>query len=83
MTLNESAGYLSILTMSSGLTKVLEGISNWVEYSHFEGQEEGYITQERVGDGLTFFLWRVDKEPVPLDFMYMDGTTFVRFRSIH
>ena len=69
--------------MSSGLTKVLEGISNWVEYSHFENQEEGYITQERVGDGLTFFLWRVDKEPVPLDFMYMDETTFVRFRSIH
>lgn len=69
--------------MSSGLTKVLEGISNWVEYSHFENREEGYITQERVGEGLTFFLWRVDKEPVPLDFMYMDGTTFVRFRSIH
>ena len=69
--------------MSSGLTKALEGISNWVEYSHFENQEEGYITQERVGDGLTFFLWRVDKEPVPLDFMYMDETTFVRFRSIH
>ena len=69
--------------MSSGLTKVLEGISNWKEYSHFESQEEGYITQERVGDGLTFFLWRVDKEPVPLDFMYMDETTFVRFRSIH
>ena len=69
--------------MSSGLTKVLEGISNWKEYSRFESQEEGYITQERVGDGLTFFLWRVDKEPVPLDFMYMDGITFVRFRSIH
>lgn len=81
MTLNESAGYLSILTMS--LTRVFEGISNWVEYSHFENREEGYITQERVGEGLTFFLWRVDKEPVPLDFMYMDGTTFVRFRSIH
>jgi hypothetical protein len=81
LTLNESAGYLSILTMS--LTRVFEGISNWVEYSHFENREEGYITQERVGEGLTFFLWRVDKEPVPLDFMYMDGTTFVRFRSIH
>lgn len=77
-------GYLSILTMSSnGMTKVLEGISNWKEYSRFENQEEGYITQERVGEGLTFFLWRVDKEPVPLDFTYIDGTTFVRFRSIH
>jgi hypothetical protein len=69
--------------MSSGLTKVLEGISNWVEYNHFENQEEGYITQEKVGDGLTYFLWRVDKEPVPLDFTYIDGTVFVRFRSIH
>lgn len=81
MTLNESAGYLSILTMS--MTKVLEGISSWVEYYHFENQEEGYITQERVGDGLTFFLWRVDKEPAPLDFAYIAGTTFVRFRSAH
>ena len=69
--------------MSSGLTKVLEGISNWVEYNHFESQEEGYITQEKVGDGLTYFLWRVDKEPVPLDFTYIYGITFVRFRSIH
>jgi hypothetical protein len=25
------------------------------------------------------FLWRVDKEPVHLDHMYMDGNLFVRF----
>jgi hypothetical protein len=65
------------------MTKVFEDVSNWMEYSHFESREEGYITQEKLGDGLTFFLWRVDKEPVPLDFTYIGGITFVRFRSIH
>lgn len=65
------------------MTTVFEAVSEWREYSHFESQEEGYITQERVGDGLTFFLWRIDKDPVPLDFTYIGGISFVRFQSIH
>lgn len=65
--------------MSEGLTKAFEKLTGWLEYSHFEQQEEGYITQERVGDALSFFIWRVDKEPAHLDAMYMDGKVFVRY----
>lgn len=67
--------------MSNGLAKVFETVSGWVEYGHFEKQEEGYITQERMGDGLYYFLWRVDKEPAPLDHTFIDGTTFVRYAN--
>jgi len=67
--------------MSEGLAKVFESVSGWVEYSHFEQQEEGYITQERTGDALIYFLWRVDKEPVPLEHTFVDGFTFVRYAT--
>jgi hypothetical protein len=65
--------------MSNELAKTFERVSGWREYSDFERDHEGYITKERVGDATAFFLWRVDKEPVHLDHMYMDGSTFVRF----
>jgi hypothetical protein len=65
--------------MSKGLTKVFEWVSGWREYSEFEHDHEGYITTERVGEGAAMFLWRVDKEPVHLDHMYMDEKLFVRF----
>jgi hypothetical protein len=65
--------------MSDGLSKVFEMVSGWKEYSQFEHDHEGYITTERVGEGKAMFLWRVDKEPVHLDHMYMDGNLFVRF----
>jgi hypothetical protein len=68
--------------MSNGLTKVFEWFSGWREYSQFEHDHEGYITVERVGEyGSAMFLWRVDKDPVHLDCMYMDGKTFVRFSN--
>ncbi len=67
--------------MSNGLAKVFEWVSGWREYADFERDNEGYITNERVGDGKSFFLWRVDKEPVPLDHMYMDEKLFVRFTN--
>lgn len=67
--------------MSEGLAKVFEAVSGWLEFSHFEQQEEGYITLERMGDGLHFFLWRVDKEPVPLEHSFIDGFTFVRYAT--
>ncbi len=65
--------------MSEGLSKVFEMVSGWKEHSQFEHDHEGYITTERVGEGKAMFLWRVDKEPVHLDHMYMDGSTFIRF----
>jgi hypothetical protein len=65
--------------MSNELAKTFEMVSGWREYSDFERDHEGYITEERVGDAKAFFLWRVDKEPVHLDHMYMDGNTFIRF----
>ena len=65
--------------MSEGLSKVFEMVSGWKEHSQFEHDHEGYITTERVGEGKAMFLWRVDKEPVHLDHMYMDGNLFVRF----
>jgi hypothetical protein len=67
--------------MSAGLAKAFEAVSGWVEYSHFEQQEEGYITQERTGDALVYFLWRVDKEPTPLEHTFIDGSTFVRYAN--
>lgn len=67
--------------MSEELAKAFEAVTVWVEYSHFEQQEEGYITQERMGDGLYYFLWRVDKEPVPLEHAFIDGSTFVRYAN--
>jgi hypothetical protein len=70
--------------MSNGLTRVFEWFSGWREYSQFENDHEGYITVERVGEyGSAMFLWRVDKDPVHLDCMYMDGKTFVRFSNNH
>ena len=66
--------------MSNQLARVFEWITGWREYSDFEKDQEGYITTERVGEfGSAMFLWRVDKEPVHLDHMYMDGDIFVRF----
>jgi hypothetical protein len=65
--------------MSNGLTKVFVWFSGWREYSQFENDHEGYITTERVGDASSMFLWRVDKEPVHLDHMYLDGRILVRF----
>jgi hypothetical protein len=65
--------------MSNELARTFERISGWREYSEFERDHEGYITQERVGDAIAFFLCRVDREPVHLDHMFMDGKTFIRF----
>ena len=65
--------------MSEGLAKAFENLTGWLEYSHFEQEEEGYITQERVGEAVAFFIWRVDKDPAKLDAMYMDGKIFVRY----
>lgn len=65
--------------MSNELARAFERVTGWREYSQFERDNEGYITKERVGDATAFFLWRVDMEPVHLDHMYMDGTTFIRF----
>jgi len=67
--------------MSEGLARTFERVSGWREYSDFENDHEGYITNERVGEGKDFFFWRVDKEPIHLDHMYMDGKTFVRFTN--
>jgi len=77
--MNIPAYYVSKPNMSNGLTKVFEWISGWRERSEFEHDHEGYITTERVGDGSAMFLWRVDKDPVHLDHMYLDGQTLVRF----
>ena len=71
------------LIMSNQLARVFEWITGWREYSEFEKDHEGYITTERVGEGAAMFLWRVDKEPVHLDHMYMDGDLFVRFTDNH
>ena len=65
--------------MSNDLARTFERITGWREYSEFERDHDGHITQERVGDAKIFFLWRVDKEPVHLDHMYMDGKIFIRF----
>ena len=77
--MNIPAYYVSKPNMSNGLTSVFEWVSGWREYSEFEHDHEGYITNERVGDGMAMFLWRVDKDPVHLDHMYLDGRTMVRF----
>jgi len=65
--------------MSNEMARAFERVSGWREYSQFERDHEGYITKERVGEAIAFFLWRVDKEPVHLDHMFMDGNTFIRF----
>jgi hypothetical protein len=65
--------------MSNTLTRVFEAHSGWREWSEFERDHEGYITTERLGDGYAMFLWRVDKDPVHLDHMYLDGRILVRF----
>ena len=67
--------------MSNGLAKAFEAVTDWVEYGHFEQQEEGYITKERIGEGLRYFIWRVDKDPTPLDHTFIDGTIFVRYAT--
>jgi hypothetical protein len=77
--MNIPADYVSKPNMSNGLTRVFEFVSGWREYSEFERDHEGYITTERVGDGTAMFLWRVDKDPVHLDSMFLDGRTLVRF----
>jgi hypothetical protein len=65
--------------MSNTLTRVFEVLSGWRDWSEFERDHEGYITTERLGDGYAMFLWRVDKDPVHLDHMYLDGRILVRF----
>jgi len=66
--------------MSNALARAFERVTGWREYSEFEHDHEGYITREKVGEfGAAFFLWRVDREPVHLDHMFMDGKTFIRF----
>ena len=77
--MNIPAYYVSKPNMSNGLTRVFEWVSGWREYSEFEHDHEGYITTERCGDANAMFLWRVDKDPVHLDHMYLDGRTLVRF----
>ena len=77
--MNDSRPYLSDSIMSNALTRVFEAFSGWREWSEFERDNEGYITTERVGDATAMFLWRVDKEPVHLDHMYLDGRILVRF----
>jgi len=77
--LNEYPTYLSDLSMSNTLTRVFEAFSGWRDWSEFERDHEGYITTERLGDGYAMFLWRVDKDPVHLDHMYLDGRILVRF----
>ena len=77
--MNAFADYLSKLNMSGKLTRLFERISGWREYSEFERDHDGYITTERLGNGRSMFLWRVDKDPVHLDHMYLDGRTMVRF----
>lgn len=77
--MNILADYLSNQNMSNGLTRVFEWISGWREYSEFERDNDGYITTEKCGDAMAMFLWRVDKDPVRLDHMYLDGRTMVRF----
>ena len=47
--------------MSEVLTKTFEAVSGWREYGHFEQEEEGYITQERVGDALAFLFGGLTK----------------------
>lgn len=65
--------------MSEEMARAFERVSGWREYGEFERDQEGYITNERVGDALCFFLWRVDKDPARLDHFFMDGKIFVRF----
>ena len=65
--------------MSNTLTRVFEAFSGWRDWSEFERDHEGYITTERLGDGYAMFLWRVDKDPVHLDHMYLYGRILVRF----
>jgi hypothetical protein len=77
--MNIPAYYVSDSNMSNGLTRVFEWVSGWREWSDFERDHEGYITTERCGRGTAMFLWRVDKDPVHLDHMYLDGKTLVRF----
>jgi hypothetical protein len=77
--MNTLIDYVSNPNMSNGLTRLFEVVSGWREYSEFGTDHEGYITTERVGDGNAMFLWRVDKDPVHLDHMYLDGQTLVRF----
>lgn len=67
--------------MGPELIKNFEKISGWREKSAFEVDQEGYITTERLGDGLSMFLWRVDAEPVHLVHMFLDGITFVKFAN--
>ena len=77
--MNIPAYYVSKLNMSNKLTRVFEWVSGWRECSEFENDHEGYITTERVGEAISMFLWRVDKEPSRLDHMHLDGSTLVRF----
>ena len=66
--------------MSNEFNRLFERVSGWMEYQNFQDANEGYITKEKVGEfGMAFFLWRVDKEPVHLDHMFMDGNVYVRF----
>ena len=65
--------------MNDNFIKVFKHLSGWTEYTDFEQVEEGHITNERIGDATSFFLWRVDKDPSRLESMYMDGKTYVRF----
>lgn len=67
--------------MNAEQIKTFEKVSGWIEYANFERQEEGYITQERIGDATCYFIWRVDKEPARLDAMYIDGAVYVRYNS--
>jgi hypothetical protein len=77
--MNAWIDYVSNPNMSNGLARLFEAVSGWRERSEFEADHEGYITTERCGDGYAMFLWRVDKDPVHLDHMYLDGRTLVRF----
>ena len=79
--MNIPAAYLSDSNMSNGLTRLFEYVSGWREYSEFERDHEGYITTERCGEGISMFLWRVDKDPARLDHTYIDGRTMVRFNN--
>jgi hypothetical protein len=65
--------------MNDSIVKVFESITGWREHSNFENDHEGYITTERLGDAVSMFLWRVDKEPRKIDHTFLMGKTFVRF----
>jgi hypothetical protein len=67
--------------MNDSIVRVFESLTGWREYSNFENDHEGYITTERLGDAVSMFLWRVDKEPVRVDHMFLMGKTFVRFNG--